>query len=377
MTIEADQNRSFWEEDVWPLEVDVLIVGGGIVGLHAALHLQNQRPDYKIMVVEAGWNQQGASTKNAGFVCLGSPSELLEDIRLRGEEECLRTLQMRFRGTEYLRQQAQKSDLDFKDEPGYELFEKEDSDLFDLCCEKLTYLNEIFLEATGLSNQFSPVQKLYDITGASGIIQCQYEGNIHPGKWIKNLLSEAMRLGVNVLRGVRYLSHENEADELVCTLSVGRVRCKRIVFATNGYRDFDPGEVDLTRVKNQVYLTDDWSGALPGTYHASRGFIYFRKIGQKLLIGGARHLDAHAENDMYNHEIESYLMNYLNQHLPSTKGLTFIQKWTGFLGIGESKYPVVKKLRDREYVAVRLGGMGVAIGAEVGKQAAELCLEDE
>ena len=377
MTIETDRNQSFWESDIWPAEVDVLIVGGGIVGLHAALHLKSERKDLKILVVEEGWNQQGASTKNAGFVCLGSPSELLSDIRSRGEEECLRTLGMRFRGTEYLREQSKQYDIGFRDESGFEIFGKSDSEKFEECADKLTYLNEVFEHATGIQNQFTIEDSPLPLRDLSGMIRCNYEGNIHPGKWIRNLHIKALKEGINVLRGVRYADHKYQDDSLLCNLSVGDVHTRRIIFATNGYRDLARPEVDLQRVKNQVYLTSEWPHELPGTYHASQGFIYFRKVGQRILIGGARHLDSSTSLEYFNQEIEDYLMGFLHRHLPESSGLRITRKWIGYLGVGESKYPVISKIGVGEYAAVRLGGMGVAIGAEVGKKVAQLCLEDE
>jgi hypothetical protein len=42
------------------------------------------------------------------------------------------------------------------------------------------------------------------------------------------------------------------------------------------------------------------------------------------------------------------------------------------LGIGPEKKPIINKHSDRIFTAVRLGGMGVAIGILVGQEAAEL-----
>ena len=44
------------------------------------------------------------------------------------------------------------------------------------------------------------------------------------------------------------------------------------------------------------------------------------------------------------------------------------------MGVGNSKQAMVKKLRADLYCAVRLGGMGVAIGCLLGEEVAELML---
>ena len=42
------------------------------------------------------------------------------------------------------------------------------------------------------------------------------------------------------------------------------------------------------------------------------------------------------------------------------------------MGVGEKKKPIVKQLSNHVYCGVRLGGMGVAIGASVGRDLASL-----
>lgn len=50
------------------------------MGLNAAIHLKKKHPIAKVIVFERGSLPSGASSKNAGFACFGSPSELLDDI---------------------------------------------------------------------------------------------------------------------------------------------------------------------------------------------------------------------------------------------------------------------------------------------------------
>ena len=42
------------------------------------------------------------------------------------------------------------------------------------------------------------------------------------------------------------------------------------------------------------------------------------------------------------------------------------------MGIGDKKKPILKQLSNNVSCGVRLGGMGVAIGASVGKNLADL-----
>jgi glycine/D-amino acid oxidase-like deaminating enzyme len=49
--------------------------------------------------------------------------------------------------------------------------------------------------------------------------------------------------------------------------------------------------------------------------------------------------------------------------------------WSGIMGVGDQKQPIIKRYSDRVVVAVRMGGMGVAIGSLVGEKGAALLLE--
>ena len=75
-------NLSYWEIKTWLTDIDFTIIGSGIVGLNTALELRNNYPKAKILILEKGRLPQGASTKNAGFACFGSLSEIIDDLCL-------------------------------------------------------------------------------------------------------------------------------------------------------------------------------------------------------------------------------------------------------------------------------------------------------
>ena len=47
-------------------------------------------------------------------------------------------------------------------------------------------------------------------------------------------------------------------------------------------------------------------------------------------------------------------------------------RWSGIMGMGNHKNPIVKQLGNHLYCGVRMGGMGIAIGSLIGKELAEL-----
>src|SRR5690606_21468473 len=96
-------NLSYWEYNTWLSNIDFAVIGSGIVGLNCALSLRKKYPNSKIVVFERGMLPSGASTKNAGFACFGSISEILEDLKTHSEEEVVQLVKTRVEGLKLLR----------------------------------------------------------------------------------------------------------------------------------------------------------------------------------------------------------------------------------------------------------------------------------
>jgi gamma-glutamylputrescine oxidase len=60
---------SYWEYDRYFKRNDVVIVGAGIVGLNAAIHLKKVAKHLNVLIVERGFLPYGASTPKC-WVCL-------------------------------------------------------------------------------------------------------------------------------------------------------------------------------------------------------------------------------------------------------------------------------------------------------------------
>ena len=112
---------SYWEKTQF-LKYDLIVVGGGIVGLFTALEFLNNHPNSKIAVFDKGVFPDGASTKNAGFACFGSLSELVEDSFLLNDKELLELVKKRVTGLEILRKTLGDETIDFHQHGGNELY---------------------------------------------------------------------------------------------------------------------------------------------------------------------------------------------------------------------------------------------------------------
>src|SRR5690606_15585329 len=136
-------NLSYWEYKTWLSNIDYTIVGSGIVGLNCALYLKKQYPKAKILVLERGQLPQGASTKNAGFACFGSISEVLSDLEKQSGEEVRQLVLKRWEGIQLLRETLGDMQMDYQKNGGHEVFLKAQEDLYDQCLENLDRINSL------------------------------------------------------------------------------------------------------------------------------------------------------------------------------------------------------------------------------------------
>src|ERR1700759_3129272 len=104
---------SYWERTAFIDNADVIVIGSGLVGLSAAMHLKMREPALKVLVLERGFLPTGASTKNAGFACFGTVSEQLEGLKRSSEDEVARLAGYKWRGLQRLRQNLGGSNIAF------------------------------------------------------------------------------------------------------------------------------------------------------------------------------------------------------------------------------------------------------------------------
>ena len=112
---------SYWEKSSL-LNYDLIVIGGGITGMFCALSYRKIYPKAKIAILERGIFSSGASTKNAGFACFGSLSELQDDSTKMTEKELLTILQLRLEGLQLLRETLGDKNIDSQPYGGVEVF---------------------------------------------------------------------------------------------------------------------------------------------------------------------------------------------------------------------------------------------------------------
>lgn len=373
-------NLSFWETDTWFNNIDVAIIGSGIVGLNAALNLKLKQPSLKVIILERGFLPSGASTKNAGFTCFGSPSELLDDLEHMDEDEVFALVEKRWRGLQRLRQNVGDAALDYQEHGGYEVFDNPDA--YAACMDKLTYLNtqlHPIFKRTVYRTRHEKI-KSFGFNNVTHLIVNVAEGQIHTGHMMDALTKRVQSLGVHILHSIHVTSFDQHpAHVSIHTDQHVHFNAGKLLIAVNGFaRELLP-DVPVYPARSQVLVTSPIPNlALQGTFHYDKGYYYFRNIQNRILLGGGRNLDFEGEQtsefgltSRIQEKLESLLQHMILPHQP----YTIESRWSGIMGLGhQDKTFIVKAVKERIFCAIRMGGMGVALGSLVGEEAADLVL---
>lgn len=368
-------NLSYWEKQEWFTNVDFTIIGSGIVGLNTALTLNEKYPNAKIVVLERGLLPHGASTKNAGFACFGSLSEIISDLKSHTEDEVLQLVEKRWKGLALLRKNLGDEAIDYQGNGSYELFSTNDG-LFDNCIANLENINQL-LKPIFKDDVFLVTENLFGFNQIKDKYVCnRFEGQLHTGKMMARMLQLVQSKGIKVLNNCTVSSYIDETDGVQLRLSNDfTFKTSTLFIATNGFAS-QLLEEQVQPARAQVLITKPIKDLhIKGTFHLDEGYFYFRNINDRVLFGGGRNLDFKGEETTVM-ETSSLIQEKLEELLRSTilpnTPFEIEHRWTGIMGVGQQKKAIVKQVSDHVYCGVRLGGMGVAIGSLVGKELAEL-----
>ncbi|NJM80807.1 MAG: FAD-binding oxidoreductase [Flavobacterium sp.] len=366
---------SYWEQKNWFTNVDFTIVGSGIVGLHCALTLREKFPKSNILVLEKGILPQGASTKNAGFACFGSISEIIDDLKKHSEEEVIQLVQKRIKGLELLRNRLGDKTLDFKQYGGYELFLKQYEGFYNECTQKIPFVNDV-LRSLFKTEVFVKKEQVLGFQNIfQNVIFNPFEGQIDTGNMMQALVKEAFANDILILNQQNVTSFEDLNDKVQVVTNETSFVTNKLLFATNGFAaELTKNQVKPARA--QVLITKPIENLkIKGTFHLDEGYYYFRNIENRILFGGGRNLDFEGETTTELTQtkiIQDKLEELLKTVILPNQSFEIEQRWSGFMGVGNQKKPIVTQLSNNVYCGVRLGGMGVAIGSLIGKELAEL-----
>ncbi len=369
-------NFSFWEQDIFKPKYDYIIVGAGFSGLWMAYFLKKQKSEAAIAILERGTLPNGASTKNAGFACFGSPSELLENVKEIGWNKTLEMTQKRFEGIQII-QQHFGDVIDYNPCGASELFTVRS--IFEENLSQLEVLNKNLAAMVKNQNHFYEDTQIISESKFEGFqyaISNSAEASIHSGKLFYNLYKTLVGQDVKFLFGTEVeIIDTSHKTAIIKTKNLGDFEAQHVCICTNAFSNLFLPAQNIKPGRGQVLITKPIKN-LPfnKTFHFDKGYFYFKNVGDRVLFGGGRNLDFEGENtaefgttEMIISHLKQYLSNYI---LPNTH-YEIDQIWSGIMAFNESKTPFSEIIKSNLSSSVAMNGMGVALAPYLSKELAK------
>lgn len=373
------KSLSFWEKQSLLEGVDFVVVGAGIVGSACAIELRKLHPTSKILLIERGYLPTGASTKNAGFACFGSLTEIADDLKKASESEVWETVALRYEGLKHLLERFDPREIEYTQNGSWDLILKNEKEKLNSYSAYISSFNENIQRITGKTACFSYDSTISEKAGFQNILggfQNHFEGEINTGKLhlaTQRLLAEN---SIYTLYGIEVKKIIPSSHSVEIITQFGSIKTNKVAITTNGFaKQFLP-EHDVKPARAQVLVTSEIKDfKLPGCFHYDSGYYYFRSVGNRILLGGGRNLDFEGETttDLANTSlITNRLVDLLKTTIIPDKEFTIDYQWAGIMGVGQTKKPIIEKTHAHIAIGVRMGGMGVAIGSLVGEEVARI-----
>jgi len=351
------------------LECDVCVVGGGIAGCSAALHLQER--GYRVVLLEEhriGW---GASGRSGAQVIAGVAAGQAKLKQLIGAADARRVWDLSVEGVALMRELIARHgiDCDWVDghmqvavKPRHDVELREELQMLrgDLNYPSVRYLPREEVRSILSTRRY--LSALYDANG----------GHLHPLNYTLGLAKAAENAGARIFEDSRALSF-NEGTSIQVHTADARVSCRHLVLCGNTRL----GDVAPT-LKSRIMSV--------GTY-----IVATEPLGERLIANNAAVSDLNWILDYFRHTPDGRLLfggrvNYsglssfdapaatrkrMMAVFPQLKDVKLDYAWGGELDITLNRAPNFGRLGPDVYFLQGFSGHGMALTGIAGKLVAE------
>lgn len=367
----SERPTSYWEHPLpdapaaveLPRDVDVLIVGAGFMGSWLARFVSEARPERSVLVVERDVFGLGASTRNAGFLTCGHVTEMMSDAAEVGDDVVLRSFDLRRRGVALVREALG----DALDAPCGSFDADPLDDAKRAFAERLNERAgcEVYVERdVACAGETAP--RLVNVE----------DGGLHPVEVLTAVRAAARGVGWSFETSVARVA-DGEAT-LVRDGVEHVLRYDRAFVCTNAATSSLVADTDIEPGRGQVIVTSPLDGCAtdPLLGYRDAGYDYFRRVGDRFLLGGGRHRFREAEA-VFDVRPTAAVRDYLEtvaRELIGHDRWTVEHHWAGVMGFPGGQHlgrSTRRPLDDRTELLAGFGGMGVACTPTVARDVAD------
>jgi len=361
------------------VDCDVCVVGGGIAGCSAALHLAER--GYRVVLLEenrVGWGASGRSGAQAIYG-LAAPQSKIK--RLIGPDAARILWDVTAEALTLMRELIAKHRIDCDWAEGHMLTaikQRHDADL-------RSELEELRDEYKYRTVRYLPGDEVRSVLATDRYISALYDtlsGHLHPLNYTLGLAAAAERAGVQIFEGTRALDYINAASGTTGAVARvrtrnGEVRSQHVVLCGNVYLGATARELasKIMAVATYIVATE------PLGAERARGLItnnaavsdmnwvldYFRlSADHRLLFGGRVNYSGLSSFDAPNATRARMLGVF-----PQLADVRIDYAWGGDVDITLNRAPHFGRLAPNVYFLQGFSGHGIALTGIAGKLVAE------
>jgi len=355
------------------VRADVAVVGGGIAGCSAALHLAQR--GFKVALLEAHVVGYGASGRSGGQTIFGLAAGQKALTAQVGRDDARRLFDLSIEALDLTQALIRGHGIDCDYKPNHVHVATKPRHLVELSewveelrgaygYESVRLLDRRDLEAHVRSKRY-----------LGGLIDTR-SGHLHPLKYTQGLARAAERAGVRIFENTQALRYEDGAEVAVHSAQ-GTLRCRHLVLCANAYiGSLAPALARrILGVGTYIIATQPLLPALARTLLPSDAAVadinwildYFRlSADNRLLFGGRVSYSA-----LQPRRLAQSMHRRLVGVFPDTADLKVEYAWGGYLDITMSRAPDFGRLAPNVFYLQGFSGHGMSLTALAGKLAAE------
>jgi len=356
------------------LRADVAVVGGGIAGCSAALHLAKR--GYKVALLEARFVGYGASGRSGGQTIFGlaiSQRALKAQV---GRDAARRLFDLSVEALTCTQDLISTYGIDCDYQANHVHVATKPRHLRELEEWVAELHGEYGYQSARLLNRDELQAHVRSALYLAGLIDSR-SGHLHPLKYTEGLARAAELEGVRIFQDTQVQRYESGGGGVTVHSAHGTVRCKHLILCGNAYLDgvAPPLARRILGVGTYIVATEPLDPALARALLPSNAAIadinwildYFRLTADhRLLFGGRVSYSA-----MQPPHLAESMRKRMLRVFPELDRVKVAYTWGGFLDITMSRAPDFGRLAPNIFYLQGFSGHGMSLAGLGGKLVAE------
>ena len=359
---------------------DVAIIGGGLTGVTAALHLAEH--GYDVVVLEAETIGSGGSGRNGGHLCQGWPSDFHHVSNQLNTHDADLAWQAGMAAVDMVASRVSKHNIACDLQFGYLHAALHQRHLNELLKMQDEWSRRGYNQLTALTDRNALTPHINSQSYCGGLYD-RGSGQIQPLKYLMGLALAARAAGAHILENSRVIKINRSAKKTLHLHNALPLRADRVLLCGNAYLT-DIGLPNMLRrlaqVTSSVLATTSLSENMIQHILPSRATVadcntalnYYRIDADNRMIFGGR--ASYTNVNLGN--VEADLRRRMAAVFPVLADAETDRVWSGRIGITVNRIPHFGRTDDDIYFVQGFSGHGVALTGLAGTILADAIMGD-